>query len=229
VSGTRIGHGPWARLLASGIVRDEGSSTAERGRRLLREGEVSGLRVEVGAIEAVVGGCAVVLAADPVPPRIWAAMTRYAQGKPPLEAAVEGGAQSVHLEHLMTIDWEQPLVPPARALRISCACDGDGCEHVAALAYAVAEEIDREPSALLQWRGCGVEQPQAEEPEAPPEPPLGDDAWRAGPLPAPRPLRPLPTGAVLKRLGPSGVKVDGVDLAEVLQRAYASFATLADR
>ena len=230
MNGMRMGQGPWARLLASGIVRDEGSSTAERGRRLAREGEVSALRVEVGAIEAVVDGCAVVISADPVPPRIWAAMARYARGKPPLEAAVEGRAQSVHLEHLMTIDWEQPLVPPARALRVSCACDGEGCEHVAALAYAVAEEIDRDPAVLLRWRGCGVEQPPAEEPEAvAPAPPLGDDAWRAGPLPAPRPLRPLPTGAVLKRLGPSGVKVDGVDLAEVLQRAYASFAASADR
>ena len=30
-------------------------------------------------------------------------MTRYARGKPPLEAAIEGRAQSVHLEHVMTM------------------------------------------------------------------------------------------------------------------------------
>ena len=51
-----------------------------------------------------------------------------------------------------------------------------------------------------------------------------DGPWRAGTLPAPRPLRPLPVGAVLKRLGPSGLQVRGEDLASVLQRAYASFA-----
>ena len=50
------------------------------------------------------------------------------------------------------------------------------------------------------------------------------DAWQAGPLPEPRALRPLPVGAVLKRLGPSGLKVGGLDLNDVLQRAYASFA-----
>ena len=55
------------------------------------------------------------------------------------------------------------------------------------------------------------------------------DAWDAGQLPEPRPLRPLPTGAVLKRLGPSGVRVGGTDLAEVLQKAYASFAASARR
>jgi hypothetical protein len=36
-------------------------------------------------------------------------------------------------------------------------------------------------------------------------------------------LRPLPPGAVLKRLGPSGVRVATVDLAEVLERAYRAF------
>ena len=36
----RIGQGPWSRLLASGIVGDEGSSVAERGRVLAREGAV---------------------------------------------------------------------------------------------------------------------------------------------------------------------------------------------
>lgn len=226
----RLGQGPWARLLAGGIVRDEGSSTAERGRRLVRAGKVTALRVEVGAIEATVDGWAVVLSADPLPPRIWAAMARYARGKPPLEAAVAGRAQSVHLEHLLTIDWEQPLIPPARVLRVTCACDGEACEHLAALAYAVAEEIDRDPSVLLRWRGCGVEQvtvPEPTEEVAPTAP--DEDPWRAGVLPAPRSLRPLPAGAVLKRLGPSGVKLDGVDLAEVLQRAYDSFAASPER
>ncbi len=76
---------------------------------------------------------------------------------------------------------------------------------------------------LLRWRGCEA---QEESEQAAPAAPLvmPDDAWEAGPLPEPRPLRPLPTGAVLKRLGPSGLRVGGTDLAELLQRAYASFA-----
>jgi uncharacterized Zn finger protein len=221
----RVGQGPWARLFATAVVPDEGSSTAERGRVLARAGEVAAVRVRVGAIEALVADCAVTLSAEPVPPRIWSAMTRYARGKRPLEAAVEGREQSVHLEHLMTTDWEEPLVPPARALRRTCTCDGEACEHIAALGYAIAEQIDRDPSLLLRWRGCGA---QDEPSPAPPETvatvaPDGDP-WQAGSLPAPRPLRPLPSGAVLKRLGPSGVRVDGVDLADVLQRAYDSFA-----
>jgi hypothetical protein len=78
---------------------------------------------------------------------------------------------------------------------------------------------------LLRWRGvevADVPDPEPDEPVAvetvPPE------AWDAGELPQLRPLRPLPVAAVLKRLGPSGLRVGGDDLADVLERAYEEFA-----
>ena len=221
----RIGTGPWARLLASAILPDEGSSLAERGRTLVRLGAVRDLVVTTGAVTGRVGGCDVTIGAEPVPPRIWAAMTRSARGHGQLEAAVEGREQSVHLEYLMTADWEQPLVPRTTALACHCTCGRvGGCEHLAALAYAFAQEIDRDPSILLRWRGCEAAQEEVEPAVADAPAVIPADAWEAGPLPPPRPLRPLPTGAVLKRLGPSGMRVGGTDLAELLQRAYASFA-----
>ena len=221
----RIGKGPWARLLASAVLPDEGSSLAERGRALVRLGAVRDLVVATGAIRGRVRDCDVTIGAEPVPPRIWAAMTRSARGNGPLEAAVEGREQSVRLEYLMTADWEQPLVPRTTALARRCTCGrAGGCEHLAALAYACAQEIDRDPSILLRWRGCEAAQEEAEPAVADAPAVIPEAAWDAGPLPAPRPLRPLPTGAVLKRFGPSGLRVGGTDLAELLQRAYASFA-----
>ncbi|MCP9485582.1 MAG: hypothetical protein MSC30_06955 [Gaiellaceae bacterium MAG52_C11] len=226
----RIGRGPWARLLASAIVGDEGSSRAEHGRRLVRARSVDSLRVATGELSAVVDEHAVTIGAEPLPPRIWAAISRYARGSRPLEAAVAGREQSVQLEHLLTVDWDAPLVPRREAIVRSCTCarftGGDGtCEHVAALAFAIAEELDRDPSVLLHWRGCTDEPPPAVEPEPAPavERPAGGDIWRGGALPEPRARRPLPLGAVLKRLGPSGIRVGGNDLADVLVRAYASF------
>jgi uncharacterized Zn finger protein len=234
---SRSGNGPWARLLASAVVRDEGSSVAERGRELVREGAVGAVEVERGTLSASVAGCSVAITAKPVPPRIWLAMTRSARTNRRLEEAVEGRTQSVHLEHLMIEDWSEPLVPRSHELGRSCSCDGDHdlCEHVAALAYAVAEGIDADPSLLLRWRGCVAAPELPGEAEAeivpPPVPAVDltdDDPWRAGALPEPRALRPLPVGAVLKRLGPSGLLLRGEDLAAVLQRAYASFAASAD-
>jgi hypothetical protein len=184
--------------------------------------------VTAGKIAGVVEDCAVTISAARVPPRIWAAMKRYARGKPPLEEAVEGRAQSVHLEHLMNVDWEEPLVPPARALVRAGTCDEEGCAHVAALAYVIADELDRDPSLLLRFRGCDVaEEAALDKPEPAPVQVFDGDPWEAGPLPPTRDLRPLPAGAVLKRFGPSGVRVGGDDMADVLKRAYASFAASA--
>lgn len=231
----RVGQGPWARLFASAAVRDESSSTAEQGRVLARGGAVHTVTVAEGTISARVDDDghdrAVTIAAEPVPPRIWAAVSRSARGNGRLEAAVEGREQSVQLEHLLTVDWEEPLVPSAQNLALACDCPADGgCAHIAALAYVVADQIDRDPSLLLRWRGCTArdDTPVWLAPEPEPEPvavSASVDIWEAGALPALGAPRPLPTGAVLKRLGPSGIQVGAQDLAEVLQRAYASFAS----
>jgi hypothetical protein len=233
----RPGHGPWARLLASAAVRDEGSAVAERGRALVREGAVGEVAVEVGRLAARVGDSHdVSITAKPVTPRIWTAMVRYARGNRPLEAAVEGREQSVHLDHLLSVDWSESLVPRAHELGRHCSCEsGEVCEHLAALAFAVADSIDDDPSVLLRWRGCvdgaAVEHVADEGLDVPPARTNGGvagDPWVGGVLPEPPPLRPLPVGAVLKRLGPSKQTLRGEDLAVVLQRAYVSFAASAE-
>ena len=231
----RIGQGPWARLFASAAVGDEGSSSAEHGRELARSGSVHTVAVTEGLLSGRVDDegaeQTVEIAADPVPPRIWAAASRSARGNPQIEAAVAGRSQSVQLEHVMAVDWEEPLVPATRSLRRTCSCGRAGtCAHVAALAYALADRIDREPSLLLRWRGCTEPVDQVEPSSAEQEPIVaGDEVWEAGALPELGPPRPLPTAAVLKRLGKSGIQVGAQDLAEVLERAYASFAASARR
>jgi uncharacterized Zn finger protein len=228
----RIGQGPWARLFATAAVADEGSSSAEAGRELARGGSVHTVGVTEGLLSGVVEEDGeehrAEIAAEPVPPRIWAAASRSARSNPQIEAGVAGRAQSVQLEHVMAVDWEEPLIPAARSLRRTCGCGRPGlCAHVAALAYVVADRIDREPSLLLRWRGC-TEPAERLEPDADEQEPeaivAGDEIWQAGPLPQLAPARPLPTAAVLKRLGPSGIQVGAQDLAEVLERAYTAFA-----
>lgn len=226
----RIGRGPWARWLATSVVPDEGSPRAERGRILARTGHVHSVSVEEGAITAQVIGSGgaeyrVGLAADPVPPRVWAAVVGSPRGRSLFEAAAAGREQSLQLEHAMTVDWEEPLIPPGRSVRRSCTCpDTDysgACKHVCALAYVAADAIDHDPSLLLRWRGCTAT-PTGERAPQPAEP--SGDPWAAGPLPALGPARALPVGSVLKRLGASGLVVDGVDLRDALDPAYAAFA-----
>ena len=188
--------------------------------------EVRGLAVEVGSIRADVGDCAVTLTAPRVPPRIWEAMTRFARGRGPLEDAVAGRVQAVQLEHLMAEDWEEPLIPRASAITRACTCDDEerACSHLVALAFAFADAIDADPRVLLRWRGCTDDTPvEVAVPALEVALPAGDP-WRGGPLPEPGAVRALPVGAVLQRLGPSGISVGLDDLADVLKLAYAELS-----
>ena len=148
------------------------------------------------------------------------------RGRTLFEAAAAGREQSLQLEHAMTVDWDEPLIPPGRSVRRSCTCpDADrsgACKHVIALAYVVADAIDDDPSLLLEWRGC-TRRARPSEP-APARPSRPAIRGRPGRCPALGAARALPVGSVLKRLGASGLVVDGVDLRDALEPAYAAFA-----
>ena len=132
--------GPWSRSFVAAVV----ARTERPSDEVLAD--VRDLTVDVGVIRARVGECTVTLSADPVPPRIWAAMTRFARGRGPLEEAVAGRVQSVHLEHLMAEDWGEPLVPRARSIARACTCDEDAvCEHIVAVDLRVRGPGRRRP------------------------------------------------------------------------------------
>ncbi|HEY8724021.1 MAG TPA: hypothetical protein VIL92_09215 [Gaiellaceae bacterium] len=201
--------GPWSRSFVAAVA-----GNADR-----PELEVGALRIDPGEIWAVVEGCEVTLTASVIPARTWASMARYAQGMGQLEQAVEGRMQSVHLEHLLQEDWGELLIPRASAIAQSCTCDeSEGCDHVAAVAYAFADEIERTPRVLLRWRG--VADVAEAETAAPTDPWQGKEL---GDLGAPR---AMPTYSVLKRLGPSEVYVGGnEDLVDALRAAYQALVS----
>jgi uncharacterized Zn finger protein len=201
--------GPWSRSFVAAVAGNADNP----------ELEVTALRVTPGEIWAVVEGCEVTVTANVIPARMWSSMARYAQGMGQLEQAVEGRIQSVHLEHLLQEDWGELLIPRASQIAQSCTCDESaGCEHVTAVAYAFADEIESTPRVLLRWRG--VADLTEEESAAPTNP------WRGKELSAPPEVRPMSTCAVLKRLGPSEMPVGGnEDLASVLRVAYESLAS----
>jgi hypothetical protein len=202
--------GPWARHFAAAVAGDD------QGR-----GAVRGLRVEPGAIFAEVvaadgSSCSVALLAPLLPEGVWSAVERFARTRGALQAGVEARVQSEQLEHLLAEDWEEPLVPAPGAIACPCSCDAGGdCEHVAAVARAVADAIDDDPSLLLRWRGVGAAAGVAV---------AVADPWRGGPLPELEGARSWPPGTILMRLGESGIRVGDADFAEVLRRAYVAFA-----
>jgi uncharacterized Zn finger protein len=201
--------GPWSRSFVAAVA-----GNADR-----PELAVEALRVDPGEVWAVVEGCEVTLTAHVIPARIWTSMARYAQGMGQLEQAVEGRLQSVHLEHLLQEDWGELLIPRASQIAQACTCDeSEGCEHVAAVAFAFADAIEQTPRILLRWRGVAdVNETDSAEPA---------DPWQGKELSALAEPRPMPTYAVLKRLGPSEMYVGGNDdLATALRVAYEALVS----
>jgi len=196
--------GPWSRSFIATVA-----GNAER-----PELEVEDLRIEPGKISARVDGCEVTLTAAPIPQRIWTALHRYAQGMGQLEDAVDGRIQSVHLEHLLEEDWDEQLIPRPRAIAQACECDvGAGCEHVVALAYTFADDVERSPGVVLRWRGVtGAAEPDGVD---------AADPWQGRELSAPGAARVMPTHAVLHRLGRTDMPVSrNKDLAAALRPGY---------
>ena len=77
------------------------------------------------------------------------------EGHGAFEDAVEGRVQSVHLEQLMEEDWGEQLIPRPRAIARRAVRRGSGCGHVVALAFEVADEIERSRACFsvgAAWR-----------------------------------------------------------------------------
>lgn len=179
-------NGPWARafLDALDVGQQEVSDTVSR------------LRIESSLITARVDGRPVTLSAAPIPPGVWAAIA----------SQVTPDRQSVELAQLLEHTWDEPLVPP-ELVRVGAE------EDVAAVAGAVAAEIERDPSALLRFRGYAAHSAEGE-----------DDAWQGGELPPLPPPARRPPDSVPKRFGASGISTADGELVEVLVRAYRAFA-----
>jgi hypothetical protein len=175
--------GPWARAFADRYQVPQVPDAA-----------VAELRVEPSLITASVEGRPVTLSAPPIPAGVWAA----------IEAQVTPHRQSAELAQLLEHTWEEPLVPE-EIVRV-----GED-DDVAAVAGAVAAEIERDPSTLLRFRGYGAATVD------------GDDPWHGGELPPLPPPARRPSDSVPKRFGASGISTADGELVEVLVRAYRAF------
>ena len=132
-----------------------------------------------------------------------------------------------------------PLFPrSATDLDMHCSCPDWSvpCKHLAAVCYVLAEEFDRDPFAMLAWRGKARDEllatlrtsdtGAADPPAAPLDP---ADFWTARLSPARLRALSAPAGSpapdlLLRMFSPPPARVRGQDLAEILSQAYQRLA-----
>jgi uncharacterized Zn finger protein len=248
-----IGEQWWSRRFI-GVLESYGmSGRLARGRSYARAGQVLDFELSQGKVTARVQGSRprpyqVRIGVLPLTTAQWQRVQQRLAGQALFRAKLLAGEMPHEIEEVFA-DCGTPLFPRlASDLDMRCSCPDWGvpCKHLAAVCYVLAEEFDRDPFAMLAWRGKGRDEllaalrqiqggpaagtvPDGIDVPAPPLAECMEAFWSPGLSPAR--LRALATapapGApdlLLRMFPPPPVQVRGKDLAEVLAPAYQRLA-----
>lgn len=243
-----LGESWWSQRFLDVLETFDSGFRVDRGRDYARRGRVRNLAVEAGELRAVVQGSrrmpySVRVTYPPVPAEDWLRVERAMARQALITARLLAG----ELPHEAVWVFEScgvALFPDQDSeFRSSCTCPDEvnPCKHVAALFYAFAEALDRDPFVLFRWRGRAKERLIADlralrAGDPIPEPPE-EAATETGGAPTPRratfwdqdvdlaqiPIHPVGAevpDAILRQLGPTGVRVGDEDLAVRLRPLY---------
>jgi uncharacterized Zn finger protein len=248
-----IGEQWWSRRFI-GVLESYGmSGRLARGRSYARAGQVLDFELSQGKVTARVQGSRprpyqVRIGVLPLTTAQWQRVQQRLAGQALFRAKLLAGEMPHEIEEVFG-ECGTPLFPRlASDLDMRCSCPDWGvpCKHLAAVCYVLAEEFDRDPFAMLAWRGKGRDEllaalrqiqggpaagtvPDGIDVQAVPLAECMEAFWSPGLSPARlRSLATAPAPAapdlLLRMFPPPFVQVRGKDLAEVLGPAYQEFA-----
>ena len=244
-----IGAQWWSRRFI-GVLESYGmSGRLARGRAYARAGQVLDFGLAQGKVTAQVQGSRVRpyqvrIGVLPLTAAQWRRVESQLSGQALFRAKLLAGEMPQEIEEVFA-ECGTPLFPRlASDLDMRCSCpDWEvPCKHLAAVCYVLAEEFDRDPFAMLAWRGKGRDEllaalrqvpglgsGPAPEAAAAPLPESAAEFWSARLSPArlralSAPAGPAAPDLLLRMFPPPAVTVRGKDLAEVLALAYQRLA-----
>jgi uncharacterized Zn finger protein len=250
-----IGEQWWSRRFI-GVLESYGmSGRLARGRSYARAGQVLDFELSQGKVTARVQGSRVRpyqvrIGVLPLTTAQWRRVMKQLASQALFRAKLLAGEMPHEIEEVFS-ECGTPLFPrSASDLDMHCSCPDWGvpCKHLAAVCYVLAEEFDRDPFAMLAWRGKRRDElltalrqihgaangpagsgragaPVALDVPAPALKECLETFWSPGLSPARlRALAAVPGTAtpdlLLRLFPPPPVRVRGKDLADVLAPAY---------
>ena len=157
-----LGEQWWSRRFI-GVLESYGmSGRLARGRSYARAGQVLDFELTQGRVTARVQGSRVRpyqvrIGVLPLTTAQWQRVQQRLAGQALFRAKLLAGEMPHEIEEVFA-DCGTPLFPRlARDLDMKCSCPDwqVPCKHLAAVCYVLAEEFDRDPFAMLAWRGQG--------------------------------------------------------------------------
>jgi len=151
----------WGRAWVDTLERSDptGGTGLRRGRTAARRGAVQSVELHVGYLSARVVGShgevhQLTIGVRQLAESEWHEVAAAVAGRAAhLAALLDGELDPGVVDDARSVDVE--LLPGTSDLRPDCDCDeyASPCSHAAAASYVVAEELDRDPFALLLLRG----------------------------------------------------------------------------
>src|SRR5690242_12835768 len=239
-----IGEQWWSRRFISVLESYGMSGRLARGRSYARAGQVLDFELSHGKVTARVQGSRVRpyqvrIGVLPLTTAQWRRVQDRLASQALFRAKLLAGEMPREIEEVFA-ECGTPLFPRSPAdldMRCSCPDWEVPCKHLAAVCYVLAEEFDRDPFAMLAWRGksraellAALRPPRVIGPDpatGPDRPrPVSAAGFWSAPL-SPARLRALATATgpsapdlLLRMFPPPPVRVRGAELADVLRPAY---------
>jgi uncharacterized Zn finger protein len=155
-----IGEQWWSRRFISVLESHGLSGRLARGRSYARAGQVLDFELAQGKVTAQVQGSRVRpyrvrIGVLPLTKAQWRRVQERLASQALFRAKLLAGEMPHEIEDVFA-ECGTPLFPRSDTdLDMHCSCPDWGvpCKHLAAVCYVLAEEFDRDPFAMLAWRG----------------------------------------------------------------------------
>lgn len=165
IEGTAIAKTWWGKAWNKNLESyADYSNRIGRGRSYVREGAVLHLKIDRGAINALVQGSTskpytVEIAIDPLDEKTWKHITALCNRRIESLEQLVSGKFPKELESLFTTKQEG-IFPSPREIHFHCSCPDSArlCKHVAAVLYGVGARLDHDPMLLFALREMPVDE-----------------------------------------------------------------------
>jgi uncharacterized Zn finger protein len=231
--------------LSMGTRISRGRAYARQGQVLSMEIEPGQVKAKVQGSQT--RPYAITIQLKPLSDADWQKVTAAMSSQALFAARLLAGEMPTNIEDAFASVQLSLFPTQANDLETSCSCPdwANPCKHIAAVYYLLAERFDEDPFLIFKLRGRSKEeiiqalrekrvsvQPTAAEAEATDSEPVDETPllvadlntfWQAGEgldTFAIYPDAPRVDRAILKRLGDAPFTIDGLNLAQLLARAY---------
>jgi uncharacterized Zn finger protein len=159
IEGAKIARRFWGKAWCDNLESySDYKNRLPRGRSYVRNGSMLDLRIEAGAVTALVSGSElyrVKINIKPVGKAAWKSLKTECSGRVGSLMDLLQGRLSAPVMEVIT-RRETGLFPKPSEISLDCSCPdwADMCKHVAATLYAVGARLDESPEMLFALRGA---------------------------------------------------------------------------